>query len=100
MANPLNALLKVAPKAYPKLRSMLIDIQQYKPTWLVGGPSAAPLELAFTSSTTSMWEEEPDKPLDLDAIQCTENALGRVSLPPKAHFVLGKAVHMQFDSGS
>ena len=36
------ALLKVAPKAHPELQAMLIDIQQYKPTWAIGGASAMP----------------------------------------------------------
>ena len=38
--------------------------------------------------------------VDLDTMYCTETALGKVSLPPKAYFVLGKAVHMQFNGGS
>ena len=29
-----------------------------------------------------------------------ETTLGKVNLLPKAHFVLGRAVHMQFDGGS
>ena len=33
-------------------------------------------------------------------MHCAESALGKVSLPPKACFVLDKAVHVQFDSGS
>ena len=36
----LRALLKVALKAHPELQAMLIDVQQYKPTWAVGGASA------------------------------------------------------------
>ena len=48
----LRALLKVAPKAHPELQVMLIDVQQYKPTWAVGGASATPKELDFPSSTT------------------------------------------------
>ena len=47
----LQALLKVTLKAHPELQAMLIDIQQYKPTWAVGGTSAAPKELDFPSST-------------------------------------------------
>ena len=27
-------------------------------------------------------------------MHCTESALGKVSLPPKAHFVPGKVVHV------
>ena len=44
-------MLKVTLKAHPKLQVMLIDVQQYKPTWTVGGASAAPKELDFPSST-------------------------------------------------
>ena len=29
-------------------------------------------------------------------MHCAESALGKVSLPPKARFVPGKAVHVQF----
>ena len=47
------ALLKVAPKAHPELQAMLIDVQQYKPTWAVGGASIAPEELDFPSSNAS-----------------------------------------------
>ena len=38
--------------------------------------------------------------LDLDNMHSTESALGKVSLPPKARFVPGKVVHVQFDGGS
>ena len=89
----LQALLKVIPKAHPKLQAMLIDIQQYKPTWSVGGASIAPEELDFPSSTAGKWDELDD-PVDLDDMHCTESALGKVSLPPKARFVLGKVVHV------
>ena len=95
----LRALLKVAPKAHPELQAMLIDVQQYKPTWAVGGTSAVPEELYFPSSNAGEWEQLDD-PVDLDDMHCAESALGKVSLPPKARFVLGKAVHVQFDCGS
>ena len=52
----LRALLKVAPKAHPELQAMLIDVQQYKPTWAVGGASAAPEELDFPSSNAGKWD--------------------------------------------
>ena len=45
------ALLKVVPKAHPELQAMLIDVQQYKPTWAIGGTSTVPEELDFPSST-------------------------------------------------
>ena len=32
-------------------------------------------------------------------MHCTESALGKISLPPKAHFIPGKVVHVQFDGG-
>ena len=95
----LQALLKVAPKAHPELQAMLIDIQQYKPTWAVGGASTTPEELDFPSSNIREWEQL-DNPLDLDDMHCAKSALGKVSLPPKACFVPGKAVHVQFDGGS
>ena len=90
----LHSLLKVMPKAHPKLQTMLIDVQQYKPTWVVGGAFTMPKELDFTSSTTGKWGDKPDEPVDLDAMHCAESALGKVSLPPKAHFVPGKVVHV------
>ena len=58
-----------------------------------------PEELDFPSSTMGKWDE-PDNLVDLDNMHSTESALGKVSLPPKACFVLGKVVHVQFDSGS
>ena len=57
-------------------------------------------ELGFTSTATGKWEDEPDELVDLDAMCCIEFALGKVSLPLKANFVLGKAVQVQFDGGS
>ena len=52
----LRALLKVAPKAHPELQAMLIDVQQYKPTWAVGGASAMPEVLDFPSSNAGKWD--------------------------------------------
>ena len=46
------------------------------------------------------WEDEPDEPVNLDFMHYREPALGKVSLPPKARFVLGKVLHVQFDGGS
>ena len=77
---------------------MLIDVQQYKPMLVVGGALAAPKELDFTSSITGKWGKEPDNPVD--AMHCAKSALGKVSLPPKARFVPGKVVHVQFDGRS
>ena len=53
-----------------------------------------PKELDFPSSTAGEWEDELDKPVDLDAMHCTESTLGKVSLAPKACFILGKVVHL------
>ena len=96
----LHALLKVVLKAHLELQVMLIDVQQYKPTWIVGGTSATPKELDFTSTTAGKWEDEPDELVNLVAMHCAEPALGKVSLPPKVCFVPGKVVHVQFDSSS
>ena len=52
----LRALLKVAPKAHPELQAMLIDVQQYKPTWAVGGVSITPEVLDFPSSNAGKWD--------------------------------------------
>ena len=90
----LRALLKVMPKAHLELQAMLINVQQYKLTWAVGGASAMPEELDFPSSTTGKWEDGPDDPVDLDTMHCTESALGKVSLLPKACFAPGKVVHV------
>ena len=46
------------------------------------------------------WEDKPDGPVDLDAMHCAENTMGKVSLAPKACFVPSKDVHVQFDSSS
>ena len=90
----LHALLKVGLKAYQEFQAMLIDVQQYKPMWIVGGASAVPKALDFTSSTTGKWEDEPDEPADLDTMHCAKSALGKVSMPLKACFVPSKVVHM------
>ena len=90
----LCALLKVAPKAHQELQVMLINIQQYKPTWVVGGTSAVPKELDFPTSTAGKWEDKPDEPVNLDTMHCTKSALGKVTLLPKACFILGKVVHV------
>ena len=62
--------------------------------WAIGDTSVVPRELDFPSSTTDKWEDKPDKLVDLDTIHCTKCALGKVSLPPMARFVPGKAVHV------
>ena len=80
----LYALFKVVVKAHLELQPMHIDIQQYKPRWVIGGASVAPLELEFPSNTTGKWEDELDELVDLVAMHCTKSALGKVSLPPKA----------------
>ena len=87
----LCALLKVVPKAHPELQAMLINIQQHKLMRAIGCASTMPKELDFSSSTTGKWEDELD---NLDAMHCAKSALAKVSLPPKAHFVLGKAVQV------
>ena len=53
-------LLKVAQKSHPELQAMLINVQQHKPTWVVGGALAPPKELDFTSNAAGKWEDEPD----------------------------------------
>ena len=35
---------------------MLIDVQQYRPTWAVGGAPTVPEELDFPSSNAGKWE--------------------------------------------
>ena len=66
----------------------------------MGTTSAAPKDLDFTSRAIAKWEDEPDEPVDLEAMHCTESTLGKVSFPPKAYFIPGKVVHVQFDSVS
>ena len=53
-----------------------------------------PKELDFTSSAMGKWDAELDEPVDLDAMHRSQSALSKVSLPPEAHFILGKAVHV------
>ena len=50
----LHTLLKVTLKTHPNLQAMLIGIQQYKPTWIMGAPSIVPLELDFPSSVLGL----------------------------------------------
>ena len=38
----LHPLLKVVLKAHLELQAMLIDVQQYKPTWVVEDTAATP----------------------------------------------------------
>ena len=66
----------------------------------MGGISAVPRELDVTSSAAGKWEYKPNELVDPDAMHYAKSALGKVSLPLKACFVLGKAVHMQFDGAS
>ena len=61
----LCVLLKVMLKVHPELQAMLIDIQQYKPTWVMGGMSTIPKELDFSSSTAGEWEDELDGSVDV-----------------------------------
>ena len=56
--------------------------------------STVPKDLDFPSSTAGKWEDKPDEPVDLDNMHCVQAALGKVSVPPEACFVLGKVVHV------
>ena len=96
----LYTLLKVMPKAYPKLQTMLIDIQKYKPTWIVWGASTELYELDFTSNAVGKWGDDPDKLVDLHAMHCAKITLDKVSLLPKVCFNLGKAVHVHLGGDS
>ena len=60
----------------------------------MGGASAMPKELDFTSNTAGKWGDELDEPINLDTMHFTKFALGKVSLAPKARFVPGKVVHI------
>ena len=76
---------------------MLIDVQKYKATWAIGGTSAMPKELDFPSSTAGKWED--GRMSWMSRLTWTlrtvhKSALGKVSLPPKARFVPGKAMHV------
>ena len=73
---------------------MLIDVQQYKPTWAMGGVSAVRKELDFTSSNAGKWEDKSNELVNLDSMHHAESALGKMSLLPKACFVLVKVVHV------
>ena len=66
----------------------------------MGSTSAIPKQLKFTSITAGEWEDELDKLVDLDAMNCTKSALGKMSLPLKACFFPSKVVYMQFDGSS
>ena len=90
----LHTLLKVVLKVHLELQAMLIDVQQYKHTWAIGGASTTRKELDFPSRTMEEWVDELDKLVDLDTMHCTESALVKVSLPPKARFIPGRAVHV------
>ena len=95
----LCGLLKVVPKVHPEIQAMLIDIQQYMPMWVVGGTSVVPKDLDFKSRAMGKWEDELDEPVDVDTMHCTRLALGKVSLPPKACFVLVKVLNVELDGG-
>ena len=43
----LRALLKIAHRTHPTLHAFLIDLQMYRPTWLVATKNMAPKELEF-----------------------------------------------------
>ena len=43
----LHILPMVLPKAHMDLQAMLINVQQYKPTWIAVGIAAVPYELDF-----------------------------------------------------
>ena len=87
----LYALLKVVLKVHPEVQAMLIDIQQYKPMWVIGGTSVMPKELDFTSSTADKLEHELDELVDLDAMHCTESALGEFATEGMLYLGQGSA---------
>ena len=50
VTSELRALLKISPKAHPKLQALLIDLMLYKPKFVVEAKSVAPSELLFQES--------------------------------------------------
>ena len=80
-------MLKVALNAHVELQAILINVQQHKTMWVVGGASATPKKLDLAGSATGKWDDKPDKPVDLDAMHYAESAPGKV-------------MHVQFDSSS
>ena len=46
------------------------------------------------------WEDKLNNLAELDVMYYAKTALGKVSLPTKAFFMLVRAVYMQFNGGS
>ena len=95
MVSPeLRALLKISHRAHPELQALLIDLLQYRPTFVVGGERRTPKELGL--------DDPPHLPTeDVEAMTTAERALQTpIHIPPKARFQAGPAVHVQFDGGS
>lgn len=94
----LKALLKIAAKAHPELHAMLIDLQQYRPKFVVGEPPVAPPELGMVGDAVG---DSPLEELEITDMIAAERALRKpIHLPPKARFSPGPAIHIQFDGGS
>ena len=60
--------MKVATKAHLELQVMLINVQQYKSTWAIGGISNMPKELDFPNSTVGKLGDELDELVYLDTM--------------------------------
>ena len=54
ISKELRALLKIAPKAHPQLQALLIDVLQYKPTWVVDARTASPKQLGFQDHSSDV----------------------------------------------
>ena len=81
MVSPeLRALLKISHRAHPELQALLIDLLQYRPTFVVGGERRTPKELGL--------DDPPHLPTeDVEAMTTAERALQTpIHIPPKARF--------------
>ena len=75
VSKDLPALLKTAHKAHPETHAYLINLQMYRPTWMVDAKSVTPKELEFTIDEAFPTQEEASLDWTLEDIATTERAL-------------------------
>ena len=101
VSRDLRALLKIAHKAHPEIHAYLIDLQMYRPMWMVDAKSVTPKELEFTINEEFPTQEEAVLDWTLEDMATAKRALRKpLSIPAKSRFLPGKFVHVQFDGGS
>ena len=99
----LKSLLKLSNRTHPTLQALVIDLLQYKPKFIVPDfhdPRAAPSELGMEAPPVDVADLQEKRARMDERFQVLSALKQPMHLPPKAQFIEGDSVHVQFDGGA